>query len=402
VGVPALRPLALGEILDVSIKISLRHAKTLALIVLALILPVQIVIGLIDMSLTEGAYTTGGETIALEDEDIDWAAFVAGYAIILVLGILGPMIGVGAAFKAVIDAYLGHRPTWRDSVSYAVKRLPSLLWLTVLVLVFGFFLALPCLIPLIWLGVAWAVALPALLTEDVRGVEALRRSFRLVRGFWWRTFGLLLLAMILISVVDFAITTLFTSLVLAADTDATILVAQAIGGTLSSLLTWPFVAALVTVIYVDLRVRKEAFDLALLAERIGRDPGQPPAIPAPPLEAPVMTWSGTGQPPPFWPPPPGWQPAAPAQEPAPGAEPAAAPQEPAPEQPPFWPPPPGWQPAAPPPAQEPAPGWEPPAATPEPAPDEPATPPAWPPMGPPPPVTPVDEDERPTEPPGER
>ena len=50
------------------------------------------------------------------------------------------------------------------------------------------------------------------------------------------------------------------------------IVVSIVAGTLSSLVTTPFVAAFVTVLYFDLRVRKEAFDLQLLAQRIGVDP----------------------------------------------------------------------------------------------------------------------------------
>jgi hypothetical protein len=76
-----------------------------------------------------------------------------------------------------------------------------------------------------------------------------------------------------------------------------------VAGTISSMITTPFVAAFVTVLYFDLRVRKEGFDLQLLAERIGVDP---PAggLPAP---APSEPDPG-GEQPPFWPPPPGWKP----------------------------------------------------------------------------------------------
>jgi hypothetical protein len=60
------------------------------------------------------------------------------------------------------------------------------------------------------------------------------------------------------------------------------------------------------VLYFDLRVRKEGFELELLAQRVGIAPPEgttfaPSPIPPPP---PVL---GDDQPP-FWPPPPGWRP----------------------------------------------------------------------------------------------
>jgi hypothetical protein len=92
----------------------------------------------------------------------------------------------------------------------------------------------------------------------------------------------------------------------------------------------PAAAAFITVLYIDLRVRKEGFDLLLLARRLGVElaPGQEPPSFIP--ELPPAT-----SPPPFWPPPPGWEP---------GPAPMAPPPEPPDTQPPFWPPPPGWKP----------------------------------------------------------
>jgi hypothetical protein len=80
-------------------------------------------------------------------------------------------------------------------------------------------------------------------------------------------------------------------------------VVNIVAGTVSSVLTTPFVAAFVTVLYFDLRVRKEAFDLQLLAQRIGVDPPAG-ALLAP--SAPLV--DDRGDEPPFWPPPPGWKP----------------------------------------------------------------------------------------------
>ena len=50
-------------------------------------------------------------------------------------------------------------------------------------------------------------------------------------------------------------------------------VADAVGQTVSSALTTPLSAAVLTVLYFDLRVRKEGFDLELLARRLGVEPG---------------------------------------------------------------------------------------------------------------------------------
>jgi len=76
-------------------------------------------------------------------------------------------------------------------------------------------------------------------------------------------------------------------------------------GAVSAILTRPFQAAVTTILYYDLRVRHEGYDVELLAEQLG--------IEAASLPAGALTDRGpedVGQAggPPFWPPPPGWSP----------------------------------------------------------------------------------------------
>ena len=84
-------------------------------------------------------------------------------------------------------------------------------------------------------------------------------------------------------------------------------------------MTTPFIAAVTIVLYVDLRVRKEGFDLALLAARFGvrrRRSAGPPCLPAPPPLSPPpgRLRRRADRSPPYWPPPPGWKPAADSEE----------------------------------------------------------------------------------------
>jgi hypothetical protein len=307
--VPQLRPLGIGEILDVAIKITTRHWWTLARVVLVVVVPVQVLSALIDLSASEGLVTGDG---VLEDDEV--GPFVAAVASSVVLGLLAQTVATGACFKTVADAYLGRVPSWRRSLAETFRRLHSIVWVSILVYVLGFLGLLALIIPGIWLFISWTVAVPALLTEGVKGRRALGRSFRLVRGFWWRTFAIVLVSLILAGIVEAAITGALTGLVFTSDSDLVAVVATGLASLLAGALTTPFVAAVTIVLYVDLRVRKEGFDLALLAARFGEPVGEPAAgeslIPAPPPRAPWQprTAGGGGSTPPYWPPPPGWRP----------------------------------------------------------------------------------------------
>jgi hypothetical protein len=299
---PELRPLSIGEILDVAIKIYLRNAWTLFRVVLVVVAPVEIVSALIQAS----AASNETDTTTISSHDL--ALYLSAIGAATILGLIANTVATGASFKAVADAYLGEQPTWRSSLRFAFARLHSILWVTFLgglATVIGLVF---CIIPGIYLWIAFAVAVPVLLTEGVKGSKALGRSRALVRDRWWGTFGVVLLGTILAGVVGAAIGALagFAAGTTDANTVAGFLV-NSVSGTLGSMISTPFTAAFVTVLYFDLRVRKEAFDLQLLAERIGLTaPPEGGYRPAPgPAPAPRPTGDAA---PPYWPPPPGWTP----------------------------------------------------------------------------------------------
>lgn len=302
---PALRPLGIGEIFDVAIKIYRRHFGTLLKLVSLVVVPVGILSALVEVSALpreEELYT--GDNQAL-------GTYFAGLGVTVMLSVVAWTVATAASFKAVADAYLGQRPNWRDSLAFVLRRLHSVLWILLLSLLILIPAFLACILPGVWLGVSYAVAIPAFLTEREKGFKSLRRSFRLVRGRWWPTFAVVFLGYLLTAIVGGALGAVVGGLTTFDTTEVTVtsVVANAAATIVSNVLTIPFIAAFLIVLYFDLRVRKEAFDLQLLAEQIGVEP--PEGIgPAPTEPAPEMT----GEQPPFWPPPPGWKPSRPEGE----------------------------------------------------------------------------------------
>jgi hypothetical protein len=143
--------------------------------------------------------------------------------------------------------------------------------LMALVIGLGFLLMV---IPGIILGVGLAVAIPAVVLETGRSASgALSRSWELTRGSRWRIFGLGLTLFVLLYVPVVAISGLVAWLIpggaaagFGPSSTATI-VALAIGGVVQ-LFIYPLFYCVLTVTYYDLRVRKEGFDLELLASSL--------------------------------------------------------------------------------------------------------------------------------------
>ena len=237
--------------------------------------------------------------------------FLLSQLAVALLSFLSVLLATATCFKAVADAYLGVEPDWRRSLKFAARRLPALVGLAILGGLAVGLATLALVVPGIWLFVSYAVAVPALLLERIGPVAALRRSFRLVKGRWWATFGVLLVGYLLASIVGAIVQSVITLVpsILADGNTAALAFGSAVGGTVGAVITTPYSAAVVALLYFDLRVRKEGLDLQLLAEGAGvrRDPDAP--LPGP-IEADQWTPEERAQAP-YWPPPPGWRPASP-------------------------------------------------------------------------------------------
>ena len=304
---PRLRPLSLGEILDVSIKIVIRNGPTLFKAVLVVVVPVQIVSTLLTADYTVDSFDFSTNADQTPEETLEELnQYLGGLAISTILQALAVLLASAACFRAIAQAYLGEKPDWRSSLSYGLHRAPALLLLALLYglgVVLG---TLALIVPGVWLYVAWAFAMPALLVEGLRGRGALRRSFELVKGRWWRTFGIIAFGFILVGVFSGIVQAIFlVGIVFEPDNHALVLVLSGLSGAVGLVIGTPFQAALLTVVYFDLRVRKEGFDLELLAQGIG---GSVPAVPVVSGPSPLLPSdkeAATGSSDPPWPAPPG-------------------------------------------------------------------------------------------------
>ena len=266
---PQLRPLSVGEILDASFKVVRQSFGTLAGCVLVVALPLNIINTLITASTSENAFNLDSATTT---GDVSTGTALAGSLLTTVLSLVLTTLAAAACFRAVSSVYLGEQPTVGESLSFAASKLVPLILLSILFTI-GLIPAFILLIlPGIWLAVAWSVGFPAMLSEGLGPVAALGRSFQLVKGRWWPTFGAVLVMYLIVIVISGILGVLFgATLIASLDSEAVAAVIYTIVNTLSSLITLPLFAAVLTIIYFDLRVRKEGFDLSLLARGVGSE-----------------------------------------------------------------------------------------------------------------------------------
>lgn len=307
--VVALRPLGIGEMLDAAIKVYRNRPRQMVVATAVVTVPAIVVQTLVQLSAGDPqSLTATDETTGLPTVDGSaFAVYLGGLVVSSLVLVIANNLALAGTTRISIGTYLGEETDWRESLRFALGRfwrLTALLALSTLGLFVGVLL---CVAPAIWLQGIWAVAVPALLVEDRGAVESLGRSSALVKGRFWPVLGAITLGALLASVLQGVLTAPIIGLQFAG---VSFLVTSLLLGIVSLVavaLTTPYLAALIAVIYVDLRVRKEAFDLELLARGVGVDPPPGPARPAGGATPP------TPPPPPTSPPPPpgGRMPAAP-------------------------------------------------------------------------------------------
>ncbi|HEY7877327.1 MAG TPA: hypothetical protein VIC55_03840, partial [Gemmatimonadaceae bacterium] len=122
---------------------------------------------------------------------------------------------------------------------------------------------IPGLLCLAWLFAGTAIVM----IEGKTAVAALTRSRQLAAGSVGRILGVLFLTLLLVGVIE--IIALFlvgiAGVFIHAGTALTTL-----GGNLASLLIYPFFTVVITLLYYDLRIRKEGFDLEIMATELAQ------------------------------------------------------------------------------------------------------------------------------------
>lgn len=241
---PALRPLSLGEVLDVSFGLyRSRFAPLFVVSVVCQLLPALIMV-----------YLRSGEDLLG-----NWPLLFAYYALAIILSALG----VAASTFIVSDAYLGRQISAGNALGRALALLGRLVTITILsslLIALGFILMIvPGLILFSGLVLSTVVTV---LESPASATSAMGRSWELTKGYRGKVLLTTICAFLLLLVPSFAVEAIWSLLGSIAGDGG---VAQLVTSSLLSMLIYPFFYVVLTVLYYDLRVRKEGFDLEVLA-----------------------------------------------------------------------------------------------------------------------------------------
>jgi hypothetical protein len=357
-GVIPLRPLGVGEILDGAFT-SIRRNPRATLGIAVVLLTVS---GVITTAVTLALVNAAGP-VNLPSAGQHLSQTQINHLVGQILGVLLPLAGVSLLLSFIVDiiltglltvvisrGVLGPTVTAGQAWRVARPRLPALLGVTLLIplIIFGMWLVLGALVLAlaaagapggavaligvpgfiaalvlsVWFSIMFRMAGPAVVLERERPVSSLRRSWRLVRGSFWRVFGISLLAALIVLVTSGVLQIPFGLLAALAGGSGSLaggglfaagaggnvagVLISAVGGIVAGSVARPISAGVAVLLYVDLRMRREGLDLVLQTAAAGEVPAGDefaslwrPGTPAPARQD-SMDGPPPGTPPPAW------------------------------------------------------------------------------------------------------
>ncbi len=298
-GIIALKPLGFGDFFDGGFR-AIRHNPRAMIGLSALVLGITNIlialplVGLFSTSaftdptaeLTDDqAIAVGGSLLALIP-----TGFLQSIAVIVLTGML-----ILSVTQSVVDRRLTVGQLWRRargrvwpligwsllqsvgvSLIFALALTPGIVLLVLQEFAGGavalVLLGLGAAVLYVWLGVKLLFVSVLIVVERLGIVASVKRSWALTRGAFWWTFLLMFLTLVLTSIVSQLLATPFAFLgalgltLLESDPllgAAVYAGSVSLGTTVGLVLSVPFLAAVIALLYVDRRIRLEGLDVAL-------------------------------------------------------------------------------------------------------------------------------------------
>lgn len=298
-----LRPMNLADLLDAVIRLYRHNFGTLVHIAAVVHVPLGV------LQIASSALATGGLDFETPTPTIGTSTLIGGLGVIIywVLFFLTMPIVQGAMARAVAQSHLGEETSVAEAYRFALRRWFNLLMATLLQGVahvaavgvpllpvgvvigadmfatggglpeFGVHTLILGLVGMLGALAAWTVVFVKLffgpltvVLEDRGPVESLGRSWTLTAGHFVRV-ALTMFIVVMLTVVLTYIVVIPAQLAALALQVVSAVGAQAVSGAavmLTQVLLQPVQIVATVLIYYDLRIRKEGFDLVMMAETI--------------------------------------------------------------------------------------------------------------------------------------
>lgn len=276
-----LQPMSVGDILDRSVRLYKRaFLHTLGIVALPFLLAISM-----------GAVSVPFVGIAVSRRGRPGPGLMAAGGLFILLFIWLSFVSMGAMARSVSERFLGGTPTIWSAYRAVLKRGLTLIWAYFLgALAFGGLVGLGGFLigalgaiggPIFAVPIGIAVAVAAVVVvlrlflvtqviviEGSRGPAALQRSWSLMRGNFWRAV-LVLIFGIAMNILVSVVLTVPGAVLAEALPEAVTVILKGVTSLLANVLFAPFMSIAFTLLYYDSRIRKEGFDLEMMARNLG-------------------------------------------------------------------------------------------------------------------------------------
>ncbi len=312
-----LEPMSVGDILDRTVRLyqrSFLHTVGIVAVPYLLIIPLAATLGSVVWIKPAPALLRNPGLIA-------GAVLVAlGFGLVF---IWLNFMSMGALARSVSERYLGRVPSFGGCYGPVVRRTGALLWAyslssllgggvfllgviapmaiaiavgqtsILLLVVFGI-VAIAGVVVSVRIFLRFFIITQVVVIEDVRGRGALRRSWTLMKGNENRAVLISLFGIVASYIVSWVLN-LPVYMVAPKGSGPASVILGAVGWGLGQVVSIPFMSIPLTLLYYDSRIRKEAFDLEMMAQNLGVSAAtdtllMADALPAPP--APPKPFAG--------------------------------------------------------------------------------------------------------------
>ncbi len=261
----AIGAMSVGDVLDRGLKLLLARLPTFFLIYLTAISPLIIFL-ILQPFLLEGSGSAPALGLAI------------GGLVTIGLSVVLSQIATAATLHVILEEFVDRPVTVGQALSFALQRFAPLLGTSILaglIIMVGFML---CIAPGVYFAVSYIFASQIVVQEGLSGTPALTRSKNLIADHRGRVFGVILLVYIASFLIQmglaYGLNTVLPEQEVIPTASGFEMRTKAINHVIDVLVTQlvgiifgTYMAICSTLLYLDLRIRKEGLDLEIAAER---------------------------------------------------------------------------------------------------------------------------------------
>lgn len=212
-----------------------------------------------------------------QDEHNPFVFLVGSIGMIVssILGMLGHILCRGALTKSVSESYLGTEITVAQAYSFVLPKFLTLIGAGILVVLIIYMGLILLIVPGIIFALWFALTTPAIVVENLKAIKGLSRSKALASGNLGKIFsvGFLVVVISWVIGIPFSLAGSYLGRILFSNNIMLMTFVNQLISIIGQILIVPIGAIAYILLYYDLRIRKEGFDLIMLANSISSEQG---------------------------------------------------------------------------------------------------------------------------------